>query len=197
MANHEITAIEVKGTGFNERWNISMLEYEMLVDGKRTKVDFQDLMVNVAENQALAIEQEVQPEATRIQKRTNRLKIVGDAMAELSAFKFDTKDNSNPSASAKITKQTWDMLTELSGSAWGTWESWYNVNGQSVSRTKAQVDSGNQYLKSESDKLNNDQQLAMSRLESLVQGRDQNFNMASTLMQHVSEARGSTIKSMG
>ena len=192
MANHEITAIEVKGTGFNERWNISMLEYEMLVDGKRQMVDFQDLMVNVAENQALAIEQEVQPEATRIQKRTNRLKIVGDAMAELSAFKFDTKDNSNPSASGKITQPTQDILNELTNSTWGR-----GYAGNSVTLYKSEVDSGNQYLKSESDKLNNDQQLAMSRLESLVQGRDQNFNMASTLMQHVSEARGSTIKSMG
>ena len=191
MANHEITAMAVKGTGFDERWNIQMLEYEMLVDGKRTMVDFQDLMVNVAENQALAIEQEVQPEATRIQKRTARLKVVGDAMAQLSAFKFNTKDNSNPSASAYVSKDTWSILTELTGSNWGS------DYDKTVSRSKAQVDSGNQYLKSESDKLNNDQQLAMSRLESLVQGRDQNFNMASTLMQHVSEARGSTIKSMG
>lgn len=191
MANHEITAIEVKGTGFNERWNISMLEYEMLVDGKRQMVDFQDLMVNVAENQALAIEEEVKPESVRIQKRTNRLKIIGDAMAELSAFKFNTKDSSNPSASAYVSKSTWSMLTELTGSNWGT------DYDKTVSRTKAQVDSGNQYLKSESDKLNNDQQLAMSRMETLVQGRDQNFNMASTLMQHVSDARSSTIKSMG
>lgn len=190
--NHEIKPIEVKGTGFNDRWNISMLEYEMLVDGERKMVDFQDLMVNVAENQALAIEQEVAPEATRIQKRTNRLKVIGDAMAELSAFKFNTKDSANPSASAYVSKATQDILNELTGSTWGDGQC-----DKSVGRSKAQVDSGNQYLKSESDKLNNDQQLAMSRLESLVQGRDQNFNMATTLMQHVSETRGSTIKSMG
>ena len=190
MAEHEIKALAVEGTGFDERWNIRMYEYEMLVDGKRTKVDFQDLMVNVAENQALAIEQEVGPESVRIQKRTARLKVCGDAMAELAAFKFDTKESSNPDSeeACKISQATHDLLLELGGPDLPVGE---------TKIKKADADSGNQYLKSESDKLNNDQQLAMSRMESLVQGRDQNFNMASTLMQHVGDTRGSTIKSMG
>ena len=190
MANHEVKAIAITGSGFESRWNVKMYEYEMLVDGARKKVDFQDMMVNIAENQALAIEEEVKPESVRIQKRTARLKVCGDAMAQLAEFKFNTKDNANPDSdnSCKISQATHDILIELGGPD-------LPVGTNKIK--KAAADSGNQYLKSESDKLNNDQQLAMSRMETLVQGRDQNFNMASTLMQHVSEVRGSTIKSMG
>lgn len=191
MAGEIIKTTAVGGTGFEERWNISVVEYQMPVDGKNTKVDFQDLMVNVAENQALAIEQEVQPQAIRVKKRTERLKVCGDAMAELSVFKFDTKDDSNPLSknSSKISDATAKILTELTGNKWSA--------SSSATLHKSDVDSGNQFLKSESDKLNNQQQLSMSRLESLVQSRDQNFNMASTLMTHVSETRGNTIKSFG
>ena len=188
MAGEIIKTSAVGGSGFEERWGISIVEYQMPVEGKNSKVDFQDLMVNVAENQAVAIENEVQPQAIRIKKRTERLKICGDAMAELAAFKFDTKNNSNPSASGKISKATADLLREIGGPSLGT---------GNVTISKSQADSGNQYLKSESDKLNNQQQLSMSRLESLVQSRDQNFNTASTLMTHVGETRGNTIKSMG
>ena len=191
MAGEIIKTTAVGGTGFEERWNISVVEYQMPVDGKNTKVDFQDLMVNVAENQALAIEQEVQPQAIRVKKRTERLKVCGDAMAELSVFKFDTKDDSNPQSknSSKISDATAKILKELTGNPWSA--------SSSTKLYKSDVDSGNQFLKSESDKLNNQQQLSMSRLESLVQSRDQNFNMASTLMTHVSETRGNTIKSFG
>lgn len=191
MAGEIIKTTAVGGTGFEERWNISVVEYQMPVDGKNTKVDFQDLMVNVAENQALAIEQEVQPQAIRVKKRTERLKVCGDAMAELSVFKFDTKDDSNPQSknSSKISEATAKILRELTGNPWSA--------SSSTKLYKSDVDSGNQFLKSESDKLNNQQQLSMSRLESLVQSRDQNFNMASTLMTHVSETRGNTIKSFG
>lgn len=191
MAGEIIKTTAVGGTGFEERWNISVVEYQMPVDGKNTKVDFQDLMVNVAENQALAIEHEVQPQAIRVKKRTERLKVCGDAMAELSVFKFDTKDDSNPQSknSSKISDATAKILRELTGNPWSA--------SSSTKLYKSDVDSGNQFLKSESDKLNNQQQLSMSRLESLVQSRDQNFNMASTLMTHVSETRGNTIKSFG
>ena len=191
MAGEIIKTTAVGGTGFEERWNISVVEYQMPVDGKNTKVDFQDLMVNVAENQALAIEQEVQPQAIRVKKRTERLKVCGDAMAELSVFKFDTKDDSNPQSKnwSKISDATAKILKELTGNPWSA--------SSSTRLYKSDVDSGNQFLKSESDKLNNQQQLSMSRLESLVQSRDQNFNMASTLMTHVSETRGNTIKSFG
>ena len=191
MAGEIIKTTAVGGTGFEERWNISVVEYQMPVDGKNTKVDFQDLMVNVAENQALAIEQEVQPQAIRVKKRTERLKVCGDAMAELSVFKFDTKDDSNPQSknSSKISEATAKILRELTGNPWSA--------SSSTKLYKSDVDSGNQFLKSESDKLNNQQQLSMSRLESLVQSRDQNFNTASTLMTHVGETRGNTIKSMG
>lgn len=191
MAGEIIKTTAVGGTGFEERWNISVVEYQMPVNGKNTKVDFQDLMVNVAENQALAIEQEVQPQAIRVKKRTERLKVCGDAMAELSAFKFDTKDDANPQSknSCKISEATAKILRELTGNPWSA--------SSSTKLYKSDVDSGNQYLKSESDKLNNQQQLSMSRLESLVQSRDQNFNTASTLMTHVSETRGNTIKSFG
>lgn len=194
MAGEIIKTSAVGGSGFEERWGISIVEYQMPVEGKTSKVDFQDLMVNVAENQAVAIENEVQPQAIRIKKRTERLKICGDAMAELAAFKFDTKEKSNPSANGDISDATQKILSELIGSNWG---GALAKSGKQVSRSKSDVDSGNQYLKSESDKLNNQQQLSMSRLESLVQSRDQNFNTASTLMTHVGETRGNTIKSMG
>ena len=194
---------------FKGKWGVSPSEYLFSAAGS-SQVDFQDLMVNVAEQQALAIEQEVKPTATRIQKRTKRLKLCGDAMSELTKFKFKTEsDKPNPPSEDEcwISVATVKLVNELAGrklidkTAKKDKEDTKNprevVGDETVRLYKDVVDSANQYLRTESDRLNNVQQLAMSRMETLVQGRDQNFSMAATLMNHVSEVRGSTIRYMG
>lgn len=181
---------------FQGKWGITPSEYELKAVKQgdlALQVDFQDLMVNVTERQALAIEQEVKPTATRIKARTKRLKQCGDGMAELSEFSFKTesdKPNPQPEKAGKISVATADLVNALAGRTILT-------ASDNAMPYKKDVDSANQYLKTESDRLNNEQQLAMSRMETLVQGRDQNFSTAATLMNHVSESRGSTIRSMG
>lgn len=177
---------------FQGKWGVTPVEY-LFDSAGANQVDFQDLMVSVTERQALAIEKEVKPESVRVQKRTKRLKVCGDGMAELTAFKFKTEsDEPNPAATnpGKISEETAALVEELAGRKILT-------AGSQVSPHKDEVDSANQYIRTESDRLNNVQQLAMSRLETLVQGRDQNFSTAATLMNHVSETRGSTIRAFG
>ena len=104
---------------FQGKWGVTPAEYMFAAAGT-SQVDFQDLMVSVTERQALAIEQEVKPESVRVQKRTKRLKVCGDGMAELTAFKFKTEsDEPNPAATnpGKISEET-AALVEASTCRW-------------------------------------------------------------------------------
>ena len=194
---------------FQGKWGVTPAEYMFAAAGT-SQVDFQDLMVSVTERQALAIEKEVKPETVRVQKRTKRLKVCGDGMSELTKFKFKTEsDEPNPPSEDEcwISVATVNLVNELAGrklidqTAQKDKKDTQNprdvVGDEKVRLRKDVVDSANQYIRTESDRLNNVQQLAMSRLETLVQGRDQNFSTAATLMNHVSETRGSTIRAFG
>lgn len=189
MISSNIVTENIAGTSVGEMWNITPTEYRMTVDGKSQKVDFQDLMVFVSEQRALVVEAEVAPLSTRIQKRNDKLVAYGKALSSLAAFsaKFDTS-KSNPSASAKVDQTLHDVLYEVMGWNWAT--------GDSREHSKADVDNATQAIKTQVEKMNNDAQLNMSRLQTLVSHRDQSFNTATTLMTHISDTRGNTIKSI-
>lgn len=189
MISSNIITENIAGTSVGDMWNITPTEYRMTVDGKSQKVDFQDLMVFVSEQRALVVEAEVAPLSTRIQKRNDKLVAYGKALSSLAAFsaKFDTS-KANPSASAKVDQTLHDVLYEVMGWNWEV--------GNDKSHSKADVDNATQAIKTQVEKMNNDAQLNMSRLQTLVSHRDQSFNTATTLMTHISDTRSNTIKSI-
>ena len=62
--------------------------------------------------------------------------------------------------------------------------------------TKYEVEEWLQRVKSKIDSLNNQSEKDMSRLQSLVDRRDEAFTTASNLMSEISDTRGNTIGNM-
>ncbi len=163
----------------SSRWGIQANEY--LVNGNR--IDLQDLMVIVSKNRAVAVEGEVAPQATRIRNRNAELDELGKALADMTAqqakFDSDKKDGEEtktPSATTIATLKNYSFA----------------VNGTSY--TRSTVEGIIQNLKSKIDGLNNEAQLDMSRLQQLVDRRDESYSTASNLMTSISDTRANTIR---
>ena len=188
-----IQTTEIIGTSVTARWGVAATEYTMQIDGKSTKVDFQDLAVNVTEQRALSIESEVEPLSTRIRKNNDWLDKLGQTLSQLSELssKYDTSSKPNPTVSFSPDKTFVEVANRLSlppkNTGWTT---------ATFDMYKADTDESTQRVKTETDRVNNENQLAMNRLQSIVSYRDQTFNTASSLMSSISETRGNTIKAM-
>ena len=168
-------------------WGLEFGEYR--VNG--TQVDLQDLMVKVTERRAVAIENEVAPLSARVRKRNDNLDQLGKLLAELtrvqatfeSDAKGDTvKDIDLSNMGAAIT------ALELEG------DTTFTPSLKKIQ--KQQVEKYIQLTKSKIDALNNRAQLDTSRMQSLVERRDEAFTTASDLMKNVSDTRGTLIRNL-
>ena len=180
----------IEGMRVGELWNIKPMEYS--VSGIEGTLDFQDLMVQVSEQRATAVEAEVAPLATRIKKRNARLELAGTALSALSKLQFDTSSEANPESkeTTTFTEAEKALLDELG--CWGP----IKTEELTSPWKKDNCDLAKRKVQTEIDSLNNAAQLDMNRMQSLVDHRDQSFNTATTMMQHISDTRGTTIKGM-
>ncbi len=163
------------------RWGVTAYEYT--INGKQ--VDLQDLMVTVAENRAVAIEGEVAPQATRIRNRNAKLDRYGAALGVMTEYqaKFDDDDKSDARKEAITDADTVALLKELN-------------SGWAANPTKAQTEGIIQILKSAIDGMNNEAQLDMSRLQQLVDRRDESYSTATNLMTSISDTRSNLIRNL-
>jgi len=146
-------------------------------------VDFQDLMVDISVRRAVTVEGEVSPLATRITNRNQYLDQLGEALADLTRMQsaFESDDGGD--------KQRETMSND-------TYNTLYKLIGEYPSDKKAKKKDVEYYLqrvKSKIDSLNNEAQKDMTRLESLVDRRDEAFSAASDLMSSISDTRSSLI----
>ncbi len=164
------------------RWGVTANEYA--IDGK--PVDLQDLMVMVSKNRAVAVEGEVSPLSTRIRARNDELDKLGEVLAELTMAqsKFD-EDAAWNTLSSKLTESTRKLLTAKFG---------YSYVDECLFRST--VDGAIQNVKSEIDGLNNEAQLDMSRLQQLVDRRDESYSTATNLMTAISDTRANLIRNL-
>ncbi len=168
----------------SHNWGVSFSDY--LIDGK--KVDFQDLMIAISQNRATTVEGEVTPLTTRIRSRNAALERLGSALADL------TKVQANFSSSAKgddrsniaISQTTKDTLSNDIG----------GLNFDDRCMLKREVEEWLQKCKSKIDALNNAAQTDMTRLQSLIDRRDESFSTASTLMSAISDTRSNLINGL-
>lgn len=187
MIAADIRTRDLPELGLGEKWNIRPVEYVMTKDGKSEAVDFQDLMVKIAEQSALVVEQEIQPQSVRIRKRNDKLVSYGRALSDLAAFsaKFDTGEKDD-TKSSDVSQDLANAVSELLGWTWTV--------GKNQPHSKSQVDQATQIIKTQVDKLNNESQASMTRLQGLVGHRDKRFELATSQMTHISDVRGNLIK---
>lgn len=183
------TISKVEVSGFRDRWNIQINDYKL--NGVTT--DFQDLMIDISLNRATAVEGEVSPLSVRMKNRNVELQNLGSALAEVSKkqAEFDSDDDGDDVMSGWFSTQTSSIISKYCGSGFIN-----NWSGSQCDAQKAQIEGIVSKLKSVIDGLNNDAQRDMTRLQSLVDRRDESFSTATTLMTNVSETRDNAIRNM-
>ena len=164
-------------------WGVNAYEYK--VDGKQ--VDFQDLMIAVSERRAVTVEGEVTPLTTRIRARNKTLEELGTVLADLSKLQSQFKsDASGGDREGYLQQSSKDILLAVFGT----------LDWSDLHMTKYEVEEWTQRVKSKIDALNNESQTDMSRLQSLVDRRDESYSTATNLMTAVSDTRANLIRNL-
>lgn len=167
----------------SQTWGASFGDYKL--DGR--SVDFQDIMIKISENRATAVEGEVKPLSTRITNRNKTLEDLGNVLADLTKLqaRFDS-DADGDDRKGSLQQSSKDILISIFGSL-----DWDNLK-----MTKYEVEEWLQKVKSKIDALNNEAQKDMTRLQSLVDRRDEAFSTASDLMSKISDTRSNLIRNL-
>ena len=212
MAN----SIGTNSVALSEKWGkIEFYDYSMRVDGKTVRMDFQDLMIAISENRAVAVEREVTPMTTRIRARNAYLDKLGSALAELTKIQagFDSDDSGAQDMGSWMSDTTGALLRDKLGFPCTTYNSigdrpddthregfykakWMITTGSSYSANKMTIEGMIQKVKSTIDGLNNESQTDMSRLQSLVDRRDESYSTATNLMTAISDTRSNLIRNL-
>ena len=174
-------------------WGINAYEYS--ISGKQ--VDFQDLMVAVSEKRAVSVEGEVQPLTTRVRTRNKELEILGSLLAKFTQTQSSYDSNATGSSMKPvqgITEEEIPLGSEAyrkKGGTPGSTLSWWNSDW-----SKASVEGMISMLKTMIDSRNNESQTDMSRLQSLVDRRDESYSTATNLMTEISDTRSNLIRNL-
>lgn len=209
-----MSSIELVEVGnITDRWGVKAGDYNVTLNATTSMMDFQDLMVKFSKNRAVAVEGEVEPLTVRIQQRNDRLDALSEALAELTEVQaeFDTDDVGDRDAHSWISNKTGEILESLGYvpthyakekdrpsdneeradfyvADWRT-DDQYSMNKKTLEGMLSRV-------KSEIDALNNEAQTDMTRLQSLVDRRDESYSTATNLMTSISDTRSNVIRNM-
>ena len=194
------------------RWGVKAGDYNVTLNSKTDLMDFQDLMVKFSKNRAVAVEGEVEPLTVRIQQRNKRLEELSEALAELTKIQteFESDDTGDRDMHSWMSNKTGQALESLGytpkyyatkddrpddedradfyKAGWKTEDS-YSANKKTIEGMLSRV-------KSEIDGLNNEAQTDMTRLQSLIDRRDESYSTATNLMTSVSDTRSNVIRNM-
>lgn len=166
----------------SQSWGV---EFGDFIIGDKQVVDFQDLMVAIAEHRATAVEGEVVPLTTRIKTRNAYLEELGTALSDLtrlqSAF---TSDDGGSAQRETMTDATAATIEKVTG------------NTPTKKEYKMWVEYYIQRIKSKIDALNNEAQTDMTRMQALVDRRDESFSTATTMMSAISDTRSNLISNL-
>ena len=196
----------------SENWG-SIKFYDYTFVGE--KMDFQDLMVAVSEKRAVSVEGEVVPMTTRIRARNAYLDQLGSALSELTKIQasFDSEDSGSKDMSDWMSNTTGELMKRLgfschtyssssdrpddthrAGFYFAGWAS--STDTKCYSANKMTIEGMIQKVKSTIDGLNNAAQTDMTRLQGLVDRRDESYSTATNLMSAISDTRSNLIRNL-
>ena len=187
----EINSIAIGDGRYESRWGVVVCDYRYR--GASSWRDFEWLMIDAARNRATTVESEIDPIAKVVRNRNARLQELGDALASLSKGQtaFADSDDGGKKLSGKsaekLSAEVVRIVNQLEANTLPT-------DGDA---TKAQIEKAIQLVKSQTDRLNNESQQGLTRLQSLMDRRDESFNTASSLMGEISDTRKTAIGNMG
>ena len=171
------------------RWGANVYGAEYVVGGVR--VDFQDLMVTIPEQRAARVEAEVEPVSKRMTARNKELEQLGEALSVLSGIESQWKSDDN-------SDKNWPSATDISALAKAGLGLIGLVNDSQIQGkiSKSNCEKYIQQVKTQIDKRNNEASSDMTRLQALVDRRDESYSTATSLMQAIGDTRSSLVKNM-
>ena len=178
-----MSVIVSKEVSLSMDWGVKGIDYAY----NSKPCDLQDLLVAITLNRATSVEGEVEPLATRISNRNKTLDNLGNVLADLTKLQsmFDSEAKGTD-RKGTLQQSSYDILVEVFG----------KPNFDNLKMTKYEVEEWLQKVKSKIDGLNNQAEKDMSRLESLVDRRDEAYSSASNLMSEVSDTRSNLISNL-
>ena len=178
-------------------WGVSALDYAYKdYDRANSKfvtlnVDFQDLMVCVGTRRAAVVEAEIRPMSTRMRARNNYLSDLSGILSDLttvqSSYSGDDAGNKEKEVE-NFTADKYNMFIAINGASGKV----YTKSGKYYT-TKAKCEGAVQAVKGEMDKENNASQTDMTRLQSLVDARDDSYSTTTNIMSAISDTRSNLI----
>lgn len=185
----QIGRVSVDEDRFTENWGVKVYDYSY----QKMRVDLQDLLVAITSNRAVAIENEVQPLQEIIDRRNRKLKQYGAVLQKLTElqalFTGETTEAQVGINDPEITvAEFWEVMAEIGypdPSCPSTLKLAKSTTEGAVARCKNRI-----------DELNNDSQRDMTRLQAIVDRRDESFSAATQLMTSVSDTRSTLIKNL-
>ena len=199
MAAYDITAERVES--IFQQWGLSANDYWYADINKVTglsttvKADFQDLMIKVGSRRAAVVEGEITPMTIRMRNRNAYLSKLGEVLAVLTKAQagFTGDDSGSKETTLSLTEDQYNMLRALKPVEQGNmvWKS-----GSTYKTTKANLEGLVQAVKAEMDKENNASQTDMTRLQSLVDRRDDSYSTATNIMSAISDTRSNLIQNL-
>ena len=195
------------------RWGVKAGDYNVTLNSQTDMMDFQDLLVKFSKNRAVAVEGEVEPLTVRINQRNKRLDELGEVLSELTKIQaeFESDDKGDRDMHSWMSNKTGAVLESLGYSpSYYAKESdrpkdneeradFYKVgwNGDNqYSANKKTIEGMLSRVKSEIDAINNEAQTDMTRLQSLIDRRDESYSTATNLMTSVSDTRSNVIRNL-
>ena len=186
MAN-EIERISVAEEHFTDEWGVKVYDYKYL----GVKVDLQDLLVTITQHRATSIENEVMPLQEIISRRNKRLEHYGAVLQKLTELQATYTGQEDGTTEHKVNID--GVLTEdfTEADFWATLKEigYSGGPGLELVLAKSQVEGAVARCKNDIDEMNNDSQRDMTRLQSLVDRRDESYSAATSLMTSVSDTR--------
>ncbi len=184
-------------------WGLSAYDYSYSDVNRATgrtetvKVDFQDLMVRVGSRRAVVVESEITPMTIRMRDRNTYLAKLGEVLAVLTKAQAGFSGDDAGTAEAKnipIDSEQYNMLMRLKAVSSANMISYSSSKG--YYSTKANLEGLVQAVKAEMDKENNESQTDMTRLQSLVDRRDDSYSTATNIMSAISDTRSNLIQNL-
>lgn len=159
-----------------------------IVNGQ--KMDLGTLMMMLQLDRTKELDKQIEDQMNEITQRNNKLKTLNDLLAKMRKMKGDGSDDDGSITLGNTTKSLW-RGTDNQGT--GSWAkefgiSWTDINGGASRKTRdGQWDVNIENLKGVIDGINSDSQLSMIRLQSLIDKRNQAYEMASNTLQKVGQ----------
>ena len=199
MADTTLKPYEIvpEAVALSQNWGLSACDYEYRdfnrIDGKfeTVKVDFQDLMVRVGSRRAAVVEGEITPMATRMRARNAYLASLGTILSKLTKVQASYSGDDSGDLEKNIddlTTDEYNILCKIPAAS-----GMIHYKSGKYCATKAEYEGLVQAVKGEMDKENNLAQTDMTRLQSLVDSRDDSYSTATNIMSAISDTRSNLI----